>query len=93
MENGYGKRTGLENYKKQKRGGMGVKTANITEKTGSIVSARIIGLEQEDLIAISLKGHVIRTPLKNISKLSRVTQGVKIMRLGEEDGVASVTCV
>ena len=93
MENGYGKRTGLENYKKQKRGGMGVKTANITEKTGPIVSARIIGLEQEDLIAISLKGHVIRTPLKNISKLSRVTQGVKIMRLGEGDGVASVTCV
>lgn len=92
-ENGFGKKTGLENYKRQKRGGMGIKTANITEKTGPIVSARIIGLRQEDLIAISLKGQVIRTPLKNISKLSRVTQGVKIMRLGEGDKVASVTCV
>ena len=92
-ENGFGKKTGLENYKRQKRGGMGIKTANITEKTGPIVSARIIGLRQEDLIAISLKGQVIRTPLKNISKLSRVTQGVKIMKLGEGDKVASVTCV
>jgi DNA gyrase subunit A len=92
-ENGFGKKTGLENYKRQKRGGMGIKTANITEKTGPIVSARIIGLRQEDLIAISLKGQVIRTPLKNISKLSRITQGVKIMKLGEGDKVASVTCV
>ncbi len=91
--NGFGKKTGLENYKRQKRGGIGIKTANITEKTGPIVSARIIGLRQEDLIAISLKGQVIRTPLKNISKLSRVTQGVKIMKLGEGDKVASITCV
>lgn len=91
--NGFGKKTGLENYKRQKRGGMGIKTANITEKTGPIVSARIIGLKQEDLIAISLKGQVIRTPLKKISKLSRVTQGVKIMKLGEGDKVASITCV
>ena len=92
-KNGFGKKTGLENYKRQKRGGMGIKTANITEKTGPIVSARIIGLKQEDLIAISLKGQVIRTPLKKISKLSRVTQGVKIMKLGEGDKVASITCV
>jgi len=92
-ENGYGKRTGLENYKKQKRGGMGIKTANITEKTGLIVAARIIESEQEDLIAISQKGQVIRTPLKNISRLGRATQGVRIMRLDEGDKVASVACV
>jgi len=93
MENGYGKKTGLENYKQQRRGGMGIKTANITEKTGPIVVARIIEPNQEDLIAISQKGQVIRTPLENISRLSRVTQGVKVMRLGEEDKVASITCV
>jgi len=92
-ENGYGKRTGLENYKKQKRGGMGIKTAKITKKTGIIVSTRIIKPDQEDLIAISGRGQVIRTPLKNIPKLGRVTQGVRIMRLAEGDKVASVACV
>jgi len=92
-ENGYGKRTGLENYKKQRRGGMGIKTANITEKTGLIVAVRIIESEQEDLIAISQKGQVIRTPLKNISRLGRATQGVRIMKLDEGDKVASVACV
>jgi len=92
-ENGYGKRTGLENYKKQKRGGIGIKTANITEKTGSLVAGRIISAEQEDLIAISQQGQVIRTPLKNISRLGRATQGVRIMRLEEGDRVASITCV
>jgi len=92
-ENGYGKKTGLENYKQQRRGGIGIKTANITEKTGPIVVARIVEPNLEDLIAISQKGQVIRTPLGNISRLSRVTQGVKVMRLGEEDKVASVTCV
>ncbi len=92
-ENGYGKRTELGEYRKQKRGGTGVKTARIIEKTGLIVAALIIESKQEDLIAISIKGQVIRTPLKNISKLGRVTQGVRIMRLEEKDGVASVTCV
>jgi DNA gyrase subunit A len=93
MENGYGKRSGLDNYKKQRRGGSGIKTANITEKTGPIVAARIIETEQEDLIAISQKGQVIRTPLKNISRLGRVTQGVRIMKLDAGDKVASVACV
>ncbi len=93
MERGYGKRTALDNYKRQGRGGAGIKTAKITDKTGLIVAARIIDPEQEDLIAISLKGQVIRTPLKNISKLGRATQGVRVMRLEEKDRVASVACV
>jgi len=92
-EKGYGKRTALNNYKRQGRGGSGIKTAKITDKTGPIVAVRIIDPEQEDLIAISLKGQVIRTPLKNISKLGRATQGVRIMRLEEKDRVASVACV
>ena len=93
MENGYGKKTGLGSYKKQRRGGMGIKTAKISDKTGFIVAGRIIEPKIEDLIAISQKGHVIRMPLKNISKLGRATQGVRIMRLEEKGKVASVTCV
>ena len=92
MENGYGKKTDLEKYKQQKRGGIGIKTAKVTEKTGPIIAAQIIEPNQEDLIAISQKGQVIRTPLKNVSRLGRATQGVRIMRLGEKDKVASITC-
>jgi len=91
-ENGYGKKTDLEKYKQQKRGGIGIKTAKVTEKTGPIIAAQIIEPNQEDLIAISQKGQVIRMPLKNVSRLGRATQGVRIMRLGEKDKVASITC-
>jgi len=92
-ENGYGKKTELDEYRIQRRGGTGIKTANVTEKTGPIVAALIIDPEYEDLIAISQQGQVIRTPLKNISKLGRVTQGVRIMRLDSGDKVVSVACV
>ena len=92
-EKGYGKKTDLENYKRQKRGGTGVKTVKITVKTGLLVTAKIIDSDQEDLIVISKHGQVIRSPLKNISQLGRSTQGVRIMRLKENDEVASATCV
>ncbi len=91
--NGYGKRTPVDNFKLQHRGGVGVKTANVTEKTGSLVGVRMISLEEEDLIVTSQKGNVIRTGIKNISKLGRVTQGVRIMKLDDKDKVASITCV
>jgi len=80
-ENGFGKKTGLGYYKLQKRGGLGIKTAKITSKTGDIVVSRILREEQEDLIAISQKGQVIRTKLKDIPSMGRATQGVKVMRL------------
>ncbi len=92
MENGYGKRTDLKEYRSQGRGGSGIKTANITAKTGEIVSSKIL-TEEKDLIAISQKGQVIRTKIAQISKLSRATQGVRIMRLKEEDKVVSVICI
>ena len=92
-ENGYGKRTALVNYKEQQRGGTGIKTAKVTDKTGIIVVARILDPSEEDVIAISQKGQVVRTPIKNISKLGRATQGVKVMGLAKGDKVASVTCV
>lgn len=93
MENGYGKQTDIKEYKKQKRGGSGIKTANITAKTGAIIDARILSGEETDLIAISEKGQVIRTSIKSISALGRATQGVRIMKLEGQDKVASITCI
>ena len=90
-EMGYGKKTNIKEYKLQRRGGGGVKTMNVTPKTGSIVSSRIILPDEEDLIVVSTKGQVIRTPLKDIPSLGRSTQGVRIMRLEAGDKIASVT--
>ena len=91
MENGYGKQTLIKNYKKQKRGGSGIKTAKVTPKTGAVVGAAIVGEEEEELIAISRKGQVIRTTLSTIPILGRATQGVRIMRLDSGESVASIT--
>jgi DNA gyrase subunit A len=91
-ENGYGKRTPLDKYKSQSRGGSGIKTANITPKTGKIMSAHVIceeDLEQSDLIASSDKGQIIRTSTKDISSLGRSTQGVRIMRLKSGEKLAA----
>ena len=95
MDNGYGKRTSIDQYRIQSRGGSGIKTANITSKTGNIVLATILedSVTEEDLIVISQKGQVIRTPTRSISVLGRATQGVRIMRLGPGDKVASGTCL
>ncbi len=95
MERGYGKRTEISQYKTQGRGGSGIKTANITPKTGGIVLSYILhdSVDEEDLIVISQQGQVIRTATKSISLLGRATQGVRIMRLEEGDKVASGTCV
>ncbi|MFY9463049.1 MAG: DNA gyrase C-terminal beta-propeller domain-containing protein [Candidatus Sungiibacteriota bacterium] len=90
MENGFGKTTPLTQYKRQHRGGSGIKTAKITPKTGALVSARIIAGEEEEIIAISRKGVVIRTTLATIPSLSRSTQGVRIMKMEEGDAVASI---
>ena len=91
-ENGYGKRTDLREYRLQGRGGAGIKTAKITQKTGDLVASKVLTAE-EDLIVISQRGQVIRAAISTISKLSRATQGVKIMKLEEEDKVASATCI
>ncbi|MCX6723292.1 MAG: DNA gyrase subunit A, partial [Candidatus Staskawiczbacteria bacterium] len=95
MENGYGKRTEISQYKIQGRGGSGVKAAKITSKTGPAIMSSILedGVDEEDLIVISRKGQVIRTSVKSISLLGRATQGVRIMRLEEGDKVASGACL
>jgi len=92
-ENGFGKRTDLKEYKTQRRGGSGVKTANATPKTGELVAAKVLTGEEEDLIVISEKGQVIRTKISQIAKLSRSTQGVRLMKLEQGDKIASATCL
>jgi len=92
-ENGYGKKTELRQFKTQNRGGSGIKAGQVTQKTGAIVAAMILAAGQEDLIAISHKGQVIRTALGSIPNLGRATQGVRIMKLEAGDKVASVTCL
>ncbi len=92
-ENGFGKRTDLKSYKIQKRGGSGIKTARITTKTGKIVNAYLINADdlEEDLIATSQMGQIIRMPLKSISVSGRDTQGVRVMRLQSKDKVSATT--
>lgn len=91
--NGLGKRTEISEYKVQGRGGSGIKTMNITDKTGALISARIINnAEDQDLLLISMKGQVVRTPIKKISSLGRATQGVRVMRFKEDgDTVVNMT--
>ena len=94
MAKGCGKRTDLSAYKIQGRGGSGIKTAKVTEKTGDIIDAFLVNalnMEDKDLIIISEKGQVIRTPFKKISILGRDTQGVKIMRFKEDNDRAAGT--
>ena len=90
--NGFGKKTSLKEYKVQKRGGSGVKTAKVTPKTGKLIVAKVLAGGEEELIAMSKKGQVIRTALKDISSLGRQTQGVTIMRLRAGDSIASLVC-
>ncbi len=95
MHNGYGKRSPLKEYKVQKRGGSGIKTANITKKTGEIVSAYMVtGDDAGHLFVMTEAGQVLRSTLKSISVLGRATQGVRIMRFKKPgDTVASVALI
>ena len=88
---GYGKKTPLKQYKRQRRGGSGIKTAKVTSKTGHIVTTRVMVDEESQIIAISQKGQVIRTELSAIPTHGRATQGVRIMRLDTGDAIASIT--
>lgn len=94
-ENGLGKRTNLKEYKVQGRGGSGIRTMHVSEKTGGVVGAYVSSVDDErDLILISKKGIVIRVPFKSVPSLGRDTQGVRVMRFKEEgDKLSSVTFV
>ena len=91
-ENGYGKRTDLDEYRITNRGGKGVKTINITEKTGELISIQAV-TDDNDLMIINRSGLTIRTSADQIRVAGRATQGVKIIDLREGDAIASVTAV
>ena len=88
-ENGYGKRTDIDEYRLQQRGGKGIKAMNLTEKTG-MLAAQLLVHDDEDLLLITSDGTVIRTPVNSISVLGRNTQGVRLMRVGEDSKVVCV---
>ncbi|MDD5146358.1 MAG: DNA gyrase subunit A [Candidatus Pacebacteria bacterium] len=92
-ENGFGKRTPIEEYRLQHRSGSGIKAANISEKTGKIVFAKILEPQDEDLVLISKKGQVIRSKLNSISIHGRAASGVRVMKLTANDKVATGICL
>jgi DNA gyrase subunit A len=89
-EKGYGKRTAVDEYRVTNRGGKGVKTINVTEKTGKLVGILDVS-ESEDLIITCKSGVTIRMKVANISELGRATQGVKLIRIDERDEIAAIT--
>lgn len=93
LENGLGKRTPVSHFRDQSRGGVGIKAAKVTTKTGSVVEALISYGDTGDLIIVSHQGQVIRLPLKSVKRIGRDTQGVTLMRLPSTDRVASVSLV
>ncbi len=88
-ENGFAKQTPLNQYKIQSRGGQGIKTAKIAPKTGRIISAKIIS-DEEELLALSGRGQIIKTKISDIRTAGRATSGVRIMKLKEGDKVAGI---
>lgn len=87
-ENGYGKRTKIDEYRAQSRGGKGIGTINVTEKNGLVVGLKVVN-EQHEVMVITQSGIVIRQDVKGISLLGRRTQGVRIIRVNENDQVAT----
>lgn len=90
---GYGKKTKLGEYKTQNRGGSGILTMNVTEKTGPLMSAKVVTDDIEEIVAMSKKSQVIRVDLKEIPTLGRSTQGVRVMKLRDGDSLASLICL
>lgn len=90
---GYGKKTKLAEYKVQNRGGSGILTMNITDKTGPLISAKVVTDDIEEMVAMSKKSQVIRVDLKEIPTLGRSTQGVRVMKLRDGDSLASLICL
>ena len=91
-ENGYGKRSDVEDYRVTNRGGKGVKTINVTDKTGSLIAIKSV-TDDDDLMIINKSGIVIRLAVKNLRVMGRATQGVRLINLRNGDSIAAVTRV
>jgi DNA gyrase subunit A len=91
-EKGYGKRSDIDEYRITNRGGKGVKTINITEKTGSLIALKDV-TDNHDLMIITQFGNILRSPVSALRVMGRATQGVRLINLRENDIIASVACV
>ncbi len=91
-EKGYGKRSDIDEYRITNRGGKGVKTINITEKTGSLIALKDV-TDNHDLMIITQFGNILRSPVSSLRVMGRATQGVRLINLRENDIIASVACV
>ena len=91
-ENGYGKRSDIEDYRVTNRGGKGVKTINITDKTGSLIALKDVS-DNDDLMIITQLGNILRSPVSALRVMGRATQGVRLINLRENDTIASVATV
>jgi DNA gyrase subunit A len=88
-ENGYGKRSNMDDYRITKRGGKGVKTLNITDKTGKLVAIKQVG-DDDDLMIINRSGITIRISVSELRVMGRATQGVRLIKLNDDDRISSV---
>jgi DNA gyrase subunit A len=88
-ELGYGKRSSIDDYRITRRGGKGVKTINITEKTGKLVAIKQVG-DKDELMIINRSGLSIRIRVEELRVMGRATQGVRVIRLNEDDSISSV---
>lgn len=91
-EKGYGKRSDIEDYRITNRGGKGVKTINITDKTGSLIALKDV-TDNDDLMIITQFGNILRSPVSTLRVMGRATQGVRLINLRENDTIASVATV
>lgn len=94
MEKGIGKQTAVSGFPKQKRGGQGVKVAEIKTRTGKVVVSQLVPTDSEEVILTSVKGQIVKLPMKSIPRLSRATSGVILMRFtNKDDSIAAATCL
>jgi DNA gyrase subunit A len=91
-ENGYGKRSSIDDYRITNRGGKGVKTLNITEKTGKLVALKSV-TDEDDLMIINKSGITIRMAISDLRVMGRATQGVKLINIKDSDSIAAVAKV
>ncbi len=91
-EKGYGKRSDIDGYRITNRGGKGVKTINVTEKTGTLIALKDV-TDKHDLMIITQYGNILRSPVSALRVMGRATQGVRLIHLRENDIIASVACV
>jgi len=92
LKKGYGKRTGIDEYRITNRGGKGVRTVKITEKTGNLVAIRDV-TDKDDLMIITTGGITIRMSVSDLREMGRATQGVRVINLNEGDEIAAVAKV